>query len=261
MAIKQWLLLIAPLAIMIIVFTSLSTSYKNPYDILLNAETQTSSLDEYTINTDLLMDIGLLGSSMQYYSNSTIAFSNGDYYMKIVTTIPFSGIDAISEKIVSRTGNYSCTNTLSRPVCVAENITSTPLVNDYVNQDYSSLTYIGTKKINDRYCDAVMAALNLETINDLIGDTVGVDVLSNITNAFTYNCIDPESGLSLESISSISGESSYSGLLVDISINITKSITSASFNPVPASLFIPQYEIISLSEYEQMVNDSLSQSL
>jgi len=204
------------------------------------------------------MDISVMGSSMQYLSNTTTAYKDGAYYIKSVSAIPYTGSEVVTEEFITAIGNYSCTNALSRPVCVINNESSIPIVNDLVVDNYSTATYLGSKQLINRYCDAVLVEANLSSIMEL--EDIDTDLLSGITSASTYSCVDPMTGISLESLSSIAGESYYGTMLVDVSINLTKSVSSITLE-VPDSTFTIPYEVVSAYEYEQLLNESLSQSL
>ena len=60
----------------------------------------------------------------------------------------------------------------------------------------------------------------------------------------------------MESFWSMVGESSYFGLLVDTTVNTTEFVNSFS-TEVPDSLFVLPFELISLEEFELMVNETI----
>jgi len=211
-------------------------------------------MDSYLIDSDVIMDFSIMGSVMRYISNTTNALLNGEYYYRMITEVPFTGAAVVDEQFILKEGNYSCTNSLSKPVCYQTGVMVIEDYGDLTSGDYSGIESLGKKKINGKFCDAIFSEVNASYIQGMFGGAVEED-LSGINEVFIYSCFDPDTGISLESLYGMSGESNYGGLLMDLGVNITKQ-TSAFSVEVPESIFDIPYEVVSQEEYDQLVNET-----
>jgi hypothetical protein len=256
MVLKQWLILFIPLLIIIPIFINFSIVNKNPEELMNNAVLKASNFSNFVITADVIMDLGMMDQVMSYYSNTTFASSKNQEYVRMVTREPFTNTDYVTEQFVLNSGNYTCTNSYGESVCFLDNI-SLPVLDSLTSNNEGSfinLTYLGSKKINNTYCDIILSNLDIESIKDL---TYGVNSsgISNLKDLYSYSCIDPLTGLTVESILSVKGESNYLGILIDVGINISKLVTSVS-HEVPDSLFVLPYRVISPDELEVLINNS-----
>ena len=186
---KQWLLLLSPLLIVLIVALSFVQVPKDPNLILDGSVSMMGSYDSYLVESEVIIDMGLYGSAIAYLSNITNAVLNGMEYSRIITQAPFSSGMVINQNFVLPEGNYSCTNSLLRPVCVKEN-ESLGFIGDLPEGNFTSIEYLGSKRVNNNLCDAIYTNINLSNIEGLYGDYVSDSQLSSINDAFFYSCID-----------------------------------------------------------------------
>ncbi|MBD3312669.1 hypothetical protein GF352_04425 [archaeon] len=257
MNVKPVILLTIPLMLVVLVFGFFSST-KNPRALIDNAQLKLDAQENLLTDSLVVMDLSIMDSVMRYVSNMTTAIRGGEVYTKITTQTPFSDYVSTDEQFMLEQGNFSCTDSLVRPVCVRvpepeENFNE--LLDD---ADYKNIEYLGTKTVNQTTCDAIFADVNASVIDDLGAGALTEDVegnFSEIKEVFLYSCLDPSTGISLESVWGIMGETSFGSLIVDIGVNITKTVNSFS-NEVPESLFILPYEVVSQDEYEVLVNQT-----
>jgi len=264
MALKQSLLLLTPLLIVLIVSLSFIQGPKDPALILSSSKDKIDDYESLIVESEVIIDLGVFGSAMAYLSNITSASLNGMKYSRIETQTPFSSIITVNEQFVLPIGNFTCTNSLLRPVCVEENDSLNTGFDTLSSSNYSSFEFLGSKRVGGRLCDALFSVVNLSDQVDFIDEFISQDELSSINEAFAYSCIDPITGLNIESLWGISGVSNIQGMMMDVSINISKTVSSYSFE-VPESLFILPYDVISYEDFELLVNETydplLSQNL
>lgn len=253
---KKMLLLVLPLLVIIPLLAGLF-SFKDTNAIIRNAELKSRNLTTYIITADVIMSINVMGSDMQYVSNTTTAAKNGNYYTQVISQEPFTGVDVITEQFIIDSGNYSCTNAYLRSFCIRDNITGS-LVN--YGMDYSNLSvinYLGVKKVNDKYCDVLYSKFNVSDLDSLVNNgVIDNETLSGVKDAFMYSCIDAETGLALESLFGMSGVSNYGSIMMDIGVNITRRLNSFTAD-VPDSLFILPYNVITNKEFEAIINETM----
>jgi len=255
MAFKQWIYLLIPLVLIILVFSLFAEGPKDPVEIFANAELKLSEKASYSVDSEMVIDMSLFGTVIRYVSNSTNAKLNGESYTRVITSMPFSSGTVTTEEFVLNEGNFTCTNSLSRPICYEnpeiKNDLSTPLSVD----DYNYIEYLGEKEINSVNCDAIFASVNSTSIGSILGDYA--NSFANVKNIFLYSCLDPETGFSLESLWGINGETNYNGLLIDMGVNVSKVFTSFS-EEVPESLFELPYELVPQEVYNGLMLEALN---
>lgn len=252
MSIKPIALLLIPLIVILLVFGLLNIQ-KDPVWIMNNARSRFGLQDEFITESNVVTDFALMDSVMRYVSNVTTAVSNGRIYTRVVTQTPFAEQTFTEEQFILEQGNFSCTNSLVRPVCfrLEPADTFSELLEE---DDYKSIEYLGTKSINQVACDAIRADVNTTLLNEVAGGEVEANI-SKVNDIFLYSCIDPETGVSMESIWGIQGETNLGSFIMDIGINITKKVNSFS-DKVPESLFNLPYEVVSQEDYELLVNQT-----
>lgn len=259
MNVKPVALLIIPLIIVVLVFGFFSNN-KDPRALIDNAQLKLDAQENLLTNSLVVMDLSIMDSVMRYVSNMTTAIRGDEVYTKITTQTPFSNSLSTDEQFMLEQGNFSCTDSLVKPVCIR-----VPEPEENFNElleetDYKNIEYLGTKVINQTTCDAIFADVNASVIDNLGAGALGEDVegnFSEIKEVFLYSCLDPNTGISLESVWGIIGETNLGSFIMDIGVNITKTVNSFS-NEVPESLFNLPYEVVSQEEYEALINQTES---
>ncbi len=250
------LVLLTPLLIVLSFFLLSRPVNKSPELILNNAYFKINTLNNYSLNSTIVMDVNLMNASMRYVSNVTRAFLNGNKYIKIVTASPFSSKLSIVEQLTINGINYVCSDEFNKGVCYINN--DSLIIQDVKSdKSFNSTIYAGSKRVNGLSCDVISTKPNITEIRSVLNSTIDSDSLSSINDFFMYSCINPDTGLTLESLWGVSGESSYNGLLVDMGINVTNFVNSITYG-VSESLFKIPYEVISFDEYLELINESYS---
>lgn len=250
-------MLLTPLIIVVAFILVFSINTKTPESIINNAVNKLGNLDTYSFSSSIIMDMGVMGSVVRYNSNITAVVDDGYCYVRVDTVPPFSSNSFSSEQLIIDGGNYSCTNAFSKPVCVEDNDIAFFNIKQELLADYSDIDYLGSKKVNGINCDALYTNVS---IDDFKGSLVGIldeGAVDSIKELILYVCIDPNTGLPIESLWSIRGESYYGTLLIDLGVNITKQFNSFSREAVNG-LFVLPYEVVSPDDYAYLINESIA---
>lgn len=255
MARKEWLLLLVPLGLMVFALISI-LGVKDPEQLMINSQEKVSALDSYIIESTLIMDMGFGQGVVRYSSNITNVLFENNSYSRVVTQAPFTNGSFIEERFRTDEGNFSCSNSLSKPFCVREDEEGLG-VQEFSKSDYESLDYLGTKKVKGRSCDVLYGKVNKSSVAGMAGALTDAD-LSGINEVFVYSCIDPLTGFSLESFWGLAGQTNYGTFIVDIGVNVTKEINNLTTDIENFSFKLP-YEIITMQEYESLINESLNE--
>lgn len=252
---RQWILLLIPLLIIIPLFMISSIQNKNPEDIIRNAEAKTRDLTAYVITADMTLDFVMMDAPITYYYNTTTALKNGEQYTRVEVMQAFTTASAVTEEFILKDGNYSCTNIYLTPFCIKNNEPTSPLIPDTSMNDYLGTIYVGSKKVNGRTCDALLSNINTTILNEL--SILNSEEIQGVKDMKSYNCIDPETGMSIESLLSMNGVTTYETIEIDVGINMTRVMKTFS-TEVPENIFTLPYSIISDEEAGKIINDTMN---
>lgn len=248
---NKWALMLTPLIIIVLSFILLSIDNKDPNEVINNANIKLKSLQQYTINSTMVVSMNFFETPLTYFYNSTTFVSNGEYHAIMISQVPFTNSFIQHEQFITKKGNYTCTNIYGTPICHAG-----VELNNEVPSSYSSIEYIGTKKINGRNCDAITLRTNK---TDIPQEFLSEESLNEDINSSTYYCFDRETGMALESLTTVKSSSTVQGMIVDVGINITNYLTGISLETTNHNFSLP-YKLLSEEEFNTLLETPLNTS-
>ncbi|HLE06259.1 MAG TPA: hypothetical protein VI790_02820, partial [Candidatus Nanoarchaeia archaeon] len=169
----------------------------------------------------------------------------------LLSQIPFTNEYVTHEQFVTKEGNYTCTNLYGTPVCYP----GVELINE-LPASYSSINYIGSKKLNGRNCDAIIINTNKTGIPQ---EFLAEENFNEDVNASNYYCFDRVTGLALESLANVKSSSIVQGMIIDVDVNITNYITGISLETIKHNFSIP-YDVVSEESFNTLLESSLNAS-